>query len=430
MKTAFARFADDRSGNFTVLTAAAAALLVTATGLAVNLAQITNAQSGLANALDAALVSTARDLSTGKIKTKDAEGIVTAFLAANFRPAFASGAVTLDSLIINKDEKTISASASVPVSMAFPMPGSERIRPVTAQSGTLYSDKKIEVSMVLDITGSMSGKKLDDLKIAARNAVKTFLGSQDPADPRVRIALVPYAAAVNAGPLAEAVHVEKIGGSIVPPANTEPFAVAASRPDDCATERKTATGEQDLRDVGPDVAMVNRDLALSTKACPAAPLLPLTAKKKALNDAIDAFKASGSTAGHIGIEWGWHLISPEWKSALSAKAQPADYADNKAAKYAIIMTDGEFNTAYVGSRDAAASNTAAEALCGEMKARGVEVFTIGFMLNQASAKAVLKACASPDKGKTQHAYDAADGAALDQAFQDIAANIEKLTVTK
>ena len=124
------------------------------------------------------------------------------------------------------------------------------------------------------------------------------------------------------------------------------------------------------------------------------------------------------------------MISPEWKSALSAKAQPADYADNKAAKYAIIMTDGEFNTAYVGSRDAAASNAAAEALCGEMKARGVEVFTIGFMLNQASAKAVLKACASPDKGKTQHAYDAADGAALDQAFQDIAANIEKLTVTK
>ena len=43
------------------------------------------------------------------------------------------------------------------------------------------------------------GRKISDLKTAAANAVDSFLGSQDPKKPRVRVAIVPYADAVNTG---------------------------------------------------------------------------------------------------------------------------------------------------------------------------------------------------------------------------------------
>jgi hypothetical protein len=109
----------------------------------------------------------------------------------------------------------------------------------------------------------------------------------------------------------------------------------------------------------------------------------------------------------------------------------------KVAKYAILMTDGEFNTAFadvaeggkIHEQDTKARN-AAQTHCAAMKKDGIEIFTIGFMLNQSAAKAVLKNCSSPDKSAIKHYYEVSTGAALDQAFKDIAANIERLAIVK
>ncbi len=102
------------------------------------------------------------------------------------------------------------------------------------------------------------------------------------------------------------------------------------------------------------------------------------------------------------------------------------------------MTDGQFNTAFAGvgkngktrGGQAGRSRNYAERLCAEMKKDGIDVYTIGFMLNNASAKGVMKKCASKDTGNVQHYYEAANGAALNAAFQKIAANIERLALTK
>jgi hypothetical protein len=39
-------------------------------------------------------------------------------------------------------------------------------------------------------------------------------------------------------------------------------------------------------------------------------------------------------------------------------------------------------------------------LCDEMKKDGIEIFTVGFFVEEDRAKAVLGACASPDKGRS------------------------------
>lgn len=420
------RFAHDRNGNFSIAMAAAMVAVVAGAGMAINTVSMINAKSRMANALDTAMTSTARDITTGKIAEQDARKSIQAFLDANADGSAFGGTITLDKLVIDKAAKTMAGYASIATPKLFPMASAVVPERLTTVSKTTYSDKKIEVSMVLDITGSMAGTKIADLKKAASNAVSLFLADQDPAKPRVRVAVVPYSNSVNTGPLASAVFVEKKGGTDVPPGLDDPRTVVTA-PDKCATERKVKTGIADVTDRSPKAAMVNRDDRLGS--CPSAALQPLTADKAALTAGINAFQAYGATAGHIGIQFGWYLLSPNWKQVLPTSAEPENKGAKDVSKYAIIMTDGEFNTAYVGDNGAYASTQTATALCAAMRKDGIEIFTVGFMLTTAQAKQVLKSCASPD-GKARHFYDTANGSELDAAFKAIAANIERLTLAE
>lgn len=430
-KKTFKDFAGDRSASIAVIAGVSMAALAMAVGFGINLAQAFQVKSNLRNALDAAVTSTARDLTTGKVAIKDARPLVEAFLKANDNTTFTDAdAFTLDAVTVDETTKSIVATAHANVELAFPLFTTSRPK-VAVTSAAVYSDRSIEVAMVLDVTGSMAGSKIQSLKSAATNAVNTFLAGQNPANPRVRVAIVPYSNAVNTGPLRDVVHVETGFTTGEPPRLNDPRYVGFS-PDACATERK---GSQQFTDAAPATAMVNRDYRVG--GCPAAALMPLSASQASLNATIKNFTASGSTAGHIGIQWGWYLLSPKWSGVLAKSAQPTAYKTSKVAKYAIIMTDGEFNTAYAGvakggstSNQPVLSRQKAETLCEAMKKEDIEIFTIGFMLKEAEAKAVLKDCSSTDSGSVRHYFEAATGAELDAAFQSIARNIERLALTE
>jgi hypothetical protein len=303
------------------------------------------------------------------------------------------------------------------------------------------------VAMMLDVTGSMGGQKIKDLKTAAKNAVDAFLDGQDPKKPRVRVAIVPYANSVNAGSLAGAsVFVErKTSDRKQAPGSDDPIAVSgsATRLDNCATERK---GSEQYTDAGPDVSMVNRDLLLTefskdlrTRACPVAALAPLTGDAAALKATIKDFVAEGGTGGHIGIQWAWYMLSERWSGVLEENARPAKFDPKKIAKYAILMTDGEFNLSYFDANESSEvyndagkepTRTAAKKLCAAMRAQNIEIFSVGFKLENSYAKDVMKDCATPDSGSVKHYYQTSTGAELDKAFQEIARNIEGLALTK
>ena len=130
----------------------------------------------------------------------------------------------------------------------------------------------------------------------------------------MRVAIVPYAEAVNTGDLHDAVFIEKRGGSNLPPPIDQAVSVSApERIDNCATERKTKDGAADFSDDGPFterrnkngkpyLARVNRDDRLDV--CPEAELIALTANKTKLLDTIEDFEADGVTAGGIAAQWG------------------------------------------------------------------------------------------------------------------------------
>ena len=474
LKRAAIRFAGDRSGNFAVLFGMSMMTVMMAAGFGVNLTQAYHVKSSLHAALDAAVTSTARDITTGVIKKEDSRSAVEKLLSANSNGKFADkGAFVLDTLTIDDNAKTLEATAHAYVDPAFPLFGYDP--KVAIMSAALYSDKKVEIAMMLDVTGSMAEKwgrktnKIKDLRDAASNAVKLVMKqNRDPDNPRVRVAIVPYADAVNIGELAEDVgFVEKPGESDLPPPIDGAVLAKAESPrlDNCVTERKRQNGKPDFTDDGPFTerknnqgkryyAKVNRDDRLTredeNRFCPVTELVPLTAKEDKLLEAIGNFRADGVTAGAIGVQWAYYMLSPEWRPAIKDAglgAGPADYNKRKIAKVAILMTDGQFNTAFAGVRNnevvrvmqGSKSRSYAESLCSNMKDDDIEIYTIGFDLNapdmsreaQEQAKSVLKNCSSLDTDNSiKHYFEASTGAELDAAFAEIIRNTERLALTK
>ena len=459
LKRSLRRFGRDQQGNYAMMTAVLAPLLLLGVGYGLNIAQMTSARSNLLAALDAAVTSTTRDISIGVIKPDKVEASVRAFLVANGERTFADAErIRLDEVITDPFRKTVMAKASVTIDVAFPLFGAASQQTVHAESAAMYSDRKIEVAMMLDVTGSMKATapvknrkgevtkaatdKIGDLKAAAKDAVEALLSGNVHTADRVRVALVPYAAAVNVGALAaKTIYEEPKSSSVLPPANYVP---PATRKDNCATERKLEDGSADLSDDAPDTirrnfkakedykALVNRDYGLSKSACPSASVIPLSTDETTLKSTIDSFVASGNTAGGIGTQWTYYMLSPNWRTAISDAglgAGPADRDPDKIAKIAILMTDGEYNQYYAGSSSA----TNATDLCTRMKRDGIEVFTIGFALSaseSAASRKTLKNCASPDTALTKHFYDAATGDELKRAFRDIVRNIERLALIR
>jgi hypothetical protein len=111
----------------------------------------------------------------------------------------------------------------------------------------------------------------------------------------------------------------------------------------------------------------------------------------------------------------------------------------------VLMTDGEYNTSYtsygyavsetisgtkVTCKNAAnidCSSAQALAQCTAMKAKGIEVYTVGFQLGGSQlAINTLKSCATD----TNHFYNSSTGDALKAAFRDIALKISTLYLSQ
>ncbi len=206
----------------------------------------------------------------------------------------------------------------------------------------------------------------------------------------------------------------------------------------CATER---TGAQAYTSAAPSTAYVGRNYPATNAPCPSAAIMPLSSNKTAMKSLISSFSVTGSTAGHIGLAWGWYTVSPSFNPLWSGNpAGPA--SPNELLKAVILMTDGEFNTNYCtgvlasnsgngGERiNCAATNgdpfDQAEELCDAMKAEGVIVYTVGLELAAGgAAEDVMQYCAtSPD-----HVYLPASGGDLSEAFAAIGRELTQLRIS-
>ncbi|MEO6607166.1 MAG: TadE/TadG family type IV pilus assembly protein [Aestuariivirga sp.] len=378
-----------------------------------------------------------------------------------------SGDAALSNISVDNyiDHVTVNATATIP-SAFMQLAGVNSIAvPVSVE--VKKSGINLEVSLVLDNTNSMNTKSqgatntpIVDLKAAAANFVNTVLPDTQGTF-YTKIALVPYNNGVNPGatlaPLARGTIITNPSTSTTPGSTNFKFTNAQNQSTtfgitNCVTER---TGSKAYTDASAATYPVGRGYYGSSNNCSVTQMVPLTTDKTALTTALGNMSASNSTAGQVGIAWGWYSLSPNF-GLWSGASVPAGYdkltASNylqKVKKIMILMTDGEYNSAncngvitgvptVTGSGgDADHINCAATngdsyaqstSVCSAIKNAGIEVYVITFQLDSTVQKRVdlVNSCATD----ASHILNASNSAQLDTVFRNLATSITSLYVSK
>jgi Flp pilus assembly protein TadG len=319
-------------------------------------------------------------------------------------------------------------------------------------------ERNLEVAMMLDVTGSMDGQKIEDLKAAAKDLIDIVVWD-DQSEYTSRVALVPFSVAVNVGDPATANEVRGnlktatcltsgspctsyLGGLLetltgwiwgrpgtwyrfteansgaCSPGTTCTYKVS----DRCVTERTGLYAYTDdapntsAKKVGPAYLGNSNSVAncqgmtVSASDMEVNSIQPLSDNKVMLKRRIDKLATGGNTAGHLGTAWAWYMLSPNWAYLWPSPNRPEPYGGEKLDKIAILMTDGEYNAMYcngAASRDSSggkincnatngSSTNQARLLCTAMKVKGIIVYTVGFQLGGSGSTAyqTLQQCAS------------------------------------
>jgi Flp pilus assembly protein TadG len=180
--------------------------------------------------------------------------------------------------------------------------------------------------------------------------------------------------------------------------------------------------------------------------CPpaSAKLTALTNTQSTITSAINALAANGNTVIPAGLLWGWRVLSP-----TAPFTEGAAYDDEKTVKALVLLTDGEndvnqggngmnkssYNAfgyaknGHLGSTSGSNANATLDSktlsVCSAIKAKGIQLYTIGFQVSSAS-KSLLTSCAS----KPDMFYDSPTNDQLAAIFQDIAQGLNELRIAQ
>lgn len=439
------RFQTDRHGSILPLFGIMLVFIIVVAGASMDVSRAVNAREKLSYALDAAALAAATKLSTSVLSDDEVTEIISDSFKANLATAdFLDEAIENMTFTVNSDEGNVTVSTSATMNNLFINLGGygiDAFGPKAFTFGTeaqvAYSRFDVELAMVVDVTGSM-GWAIDDLKDAAQSVVDILIpdGTEDS---KVKISLVPYSVGVN----------------------MDSYAATATNnySSRCATER---TGDEEYTDASYTVEPLgNGSGTYRGSACSDSVLQPLSDDRSTLTSAINDLETNGYTAGHTGIGIGWYTLSPKWSDLWPSSSAPAAYDDDDVLKFALIMTDGAFNTQYEkktwtkkqckkykykkksyggtclsGTNDywveqtsggfSGASSKRGMSLCDAMKSSGIEIFTVYFGSSSSSSGArVMQDCAD-----TGNYYMATSSDELIGAFSNIAKKIQQIYLSK
>jgi hypothetical protein len=456
----FVRFAAGRSGNVSMMFGLMAIPLFLAIGGAADFGRWMHARDQTIAAMDAAVLRGGRALQTNPDDTAAAIAAAETFYRENVTSRLTLLSDTIAFEIVD-DGTSMKAGGQAYIETPFLRLANIDKLPLLNSANVDFSKatiavggnggESIEVSMMLDVTGSMCSPctKLDDLKEAAKDLIDIVVWDNQ-SEYTSKVALVPFSEDIRL-PLSA---LDAARGTGLPQYKTVTYyrdGRLRSRKywrSDCVVER---TGSEKYTDAAPgagDYVMAHYTRNSTGEGADrkgvcsipsSAELVPLSDDKEALKEKIDALTAGGYTAGHLGTTWAFYTLSPNWSSLWSTESQPAAYGTENVNKIAILMTDGEYNTQYdakgISTRDAGSgsaangtSATQARAICDSMKAQGITVYTVGFELSGEGSQSyqTLYQCAT-DPG---HFYNAENGEELKQAFRDIALKLSSLYLSK
>ncbi len=425
----------NREGNVAIILAIAIVPILVLVGIAIDLQNTNTSRQFLQYTMDNAVIAGSREMQAGKSQAEIAnyindfvDGVVKAKnYAVSCKPvvvSFSKGTQDINATIKCQQETTLTELIGY------------HYLEFTIVSGSTYGIGNVDVTFVFDVSGSMGTSKMSALKDAAYDAVDVLLPKNPEANlGKVRLGMASYSTMADAGDYFTAV-------TNLNPKRTYTACTSYKNNGECRqtssytienTCVKERLGTKALTDddPGPNAWIEAAEATYNyskgrwqTESCNPTPPLPLTDDRDDLNDYINDLYASGSTAGHIGIAWGWYLLAPEWDSVWPSASKPLAYDEPDSAKAMIIMTDGEFNTEYNLSDGHGDSFDQAKKLCDNIKEEGVRIYTVAFQAPKAG-RDVLEYCAT----STEYAFTPDSADELKDAYTKIAQSISDLRIT-
>ena len=458
-------FARDRAGNIAIMFAVSILPLTIAVGAAMDYGNGLNVKAKLQGAIDAGLLKAATDptlvvggspacatVTSCNIQIEHAVRDATRAYYASYQ-----GMTPTVSTTFSGGDISATASVTQPTGIMKIVGKSSMAISVNAEvkRGTMGG---AEVALVLDTTGSMASPKIDALKTAATQFVTALL----PSGSSNKVALVPFDMYVNvglsnrgaswitgaydytvAGPdsCTTTWSIATPGTPVWTPATCTndgissdcsywytPMTYSGSSTTTCTPTSTTYTWQGcvgsrtyplDLSDSASSVSPV---VAVMNSYC-AQPLTRLTSDTAILQTAINAVYPYSETYIAPGLLWGWRALSPNPPFADGA-------AYGAKSKYVVLMTDGAntHSASYPGhgNFDVVDANKVTGETCAAIKATGIRIYVVAFMVTDASIISVLQNCASAPINY----YTASTVTDLQSAFQTIGSQITKVRLTK
>ena len=345
------RFAADLSGSMTVFALMFLIMMIMMGGLAVDLMRYEARRTALQNTLDRSTLAAA---ALGQ--NRDARAVVSDYfrkagLAENLR------SVTVTQSFNSRLVTATAVSDTKPIFLHMVGINEMDANGLATAKETIGN---VEIILALDISGSMSGTKLANLKVAAKAFVDTLTAGD--VLHHVSIGIVPYNAQVNLGPtLAAKYNVVRLNGV----ANVDCLKLPTGTPMNVfpltTLDQTMALSQMAHADVTTTTTKTAAYLAptggapdFTTAFClqNTNNIVRLPSDDAAqLKSNIDGLTAGGNTSIVLGMKWASTLLDPSMRPTyaqfISAGAMSPDLADrpydyeNTALKVVVLMTDGD-----------------------------------------------------------------------------------------
>ncbi len=344
-------FAKREDGTFTIFVLLGFIIIFATTGIGVDVMNYERDRANLQSTLDRAVLAAA-DLDQ-KLPAKDV-------VASYLEKAGLEGKLIGEPIVIEGlGSKTVSAVAETKVRTHFM--SFSGVDSLTARAASTAEEAvgAVEISLVLDMSGSMNedsaeaGKtKIQVLRDAAKQFVTLMLQKQD-AD-RVSMSIIPYATQVNAG--------EEILGKFTNVTSEHSYSHCLNF---SSTQFNNAALDPDAsfqRTAHFDPFRYTNGAEQFPKypVCPVrtgSEITAVTDDVDVLHDRIDALTAKGNTSIDVGMKWGSAMLDPQFRSVIESlsddgsvpakfNTRPLSY-DDDVLKIVIVMTDGKNTTQYM-----------------------------------------------------------------------------------
>ncbi|MEW9919431.1 pilus assembly protein TadG-related protein [Marimonas sp. MJW-29] len=454
-------FARNEDGMVTIFAAFMVVCMVMIGGIGVDMMRHEMERTRIQAVADRAVLAAA-DLD----QTLAPEAVVRDYFAKSGMANFVSEVIVDEGL--NYRKVTVDAEATVNTQFMDYL-GVQTLR-VPAYSSAEEKVNKVEISLVLDISGSMAdNNKMLNLQNAAKEFVDTVL---DPANQNlISVNVVPYSEHVNVGPdIMNLLNINPVN-----PTHNYSHCVEIQDHEFDKTYLNDNRNYFQMQHFQWNFYSNESGNLLNTRydtVCPRQSyerITPLSQDPIAIKAQIDQFMPRAGTSIFLGMKWGVALLDPSTNDIVNTLAgqgvvdaafsnRPAAYSDVETLKTVILMTDGQndrsyripqkyYNSAsevthwanynlqfyinyyvsphhrwrfYEQMYTAAQGDTLLANICDAAKEKKILIWSIGFEVTDHGAD-VMRNCAS----SSSHFFRV-EGVEISKAFSAIARQINQL----